>query len=284
MRTPLSLSHRLVRWIGPAASVALTSLLQAGLPQPMIIYYGQALDEFGWPFRDNADVILRVGEQEYARHAIHGSLAPGVNFALYVHLDDGRDAVAYSPEAIRLNQRVTISVRDRGGERPILENATLPRPTAPGDILYVKITAGEDTDGDGLPDRWEQEVISSQLHPEIDTPERLSPSDDYDQDGMSNADEYLAGTFAFLGDDYTAIERITVLPSGRLRCDFFSVVGKVYSLASTADLSAPDWRSCPVSFTESGPLHPGPIEASQGLTSVFFEVSAPAQYYRLDVR
>jgi hypothetical protein len=58
---------------------------QAVLPQPMCIYYGQAKDEFGWPYSGShqGDVILRIGTNEITRHHVSGSLSPGVNFALY---------------------------------------------------------------------------------------------------------------------------------------------------------------------------------------------------------
>ena len=72
----------------------------AGLPQPMCVYYGQALDGYGWPYTTNTQVALLHGTDEIASQTITGSLSPGVNFALYVHLDDGRTATPYSPRAL----------------------------------------------------------------------------------------------------------------------------------------------------------------------------------------
>ncbi|HOY58074.1 MAG TPA: hypothetical protein PK640_08040, partial [Verrucomicrobiota bacterium] len=54
----------------------------AGLPQPLCVFYGQARDGYGLPYRADADVILLRGTNEIARQTINGSLAPGVNFAL----------------------------------------------------------------------------------------------------------------------------------------------------------------------------------------------------------
>ena len=78
----------------------------------MVVYYGQAKDGFGWPYRRDADVILLHGTNEIARHTIVGSLAPGVNFALNVPLDDGRDATAYARNALRTGEVVSIIVQD----------------------------------------------------------------------------------------------------------------------------------------------------------------------------
>ncbi|MCW5558526.1 MAG: hypothetical protein KIT22_11935, partial [Verrucomicrobiae bacterium] len=72
--------------------LALAGTVAAGVPQPMCVYYGQAVDGYGLPYLTNATVFLRRGTNEIARHVVRGALAPGVNFALYAHLDDGRGA------------------------------------------------------------------------------------------------------------------------------------------------------------------------------------------------
>ena len=77
------------------ASLLVPRGAHAGMPQPSAIYYGQARDEYGWPYREGAVVILRAGTNEIVRHAISGSLAPGINFMLPAPIDDGRDAAPY---------------------------------------------------------------------------------------------------------------------------------------------------------------------------------------------
>jgi hypothetical protein len=50
----------------------------ATVPFPSCVFYGEARDEFGWPYVGNADVILRVDGRECSRWSIMGVLAPGV--------------------------------------------------------------------------------------------------------------------------------------------------------------------------------------------------------------
>ena len=87
---------------------ALLATALAGLPQPMCVYYGQAQDGYGFPYTTNATVVLLHGTNEVASHSIRGSLSPGVNFALYVHIDDGSAAQAYSPRALRSGELVRL--------------------------------------------------------------------------------------------------------------------------------------------------------------------------------
>ena len=137
------------------------------------------------PYMQGADAILRRGTNEIARHTIRGSLSPGVNFALYVHLDDGRSAPSYSPRALRSGDLVSIVVRDRDSEQTIMENQAVPPVGLPGDLILRNVTAAEDADGDGLPDTWEWELIAwsdGRLHGLTD----VNATDDFDGDGVSN--------------------------------------------------------------------------------------------------
>ena len=92
----------------------------------MCVYYGEAVDGFGWPYTTNAEVVLLHGTNEIASQTITGSLTPGVNFALYVHLDDGSTAQPYSPARLHTGDLVSIVVRDQDGEKTIMEEQAIP--------------------------------------------------------------------------------------------------------------------------------------------------------------
>ncbi|OGV64291.1 MAG: hypothetical protein A2283_13635 [Lentisphaerae bacterium RIFOXYA12_FULL_48_11] len=51
-----------------------------------------------------------------------------------------------------------------------------------------------DQDLDGLPDYWEMQIVNSNTNDNILSTHDLSPWDDYDHDGSSNSNEYMAGT------------------------------------------------------------------------------------------
>ncbi|MEI7437637.1 MAG: hypothetical protein WCL16_12610, partial [bacterium] len=69
----------------------------------------------------------------------------------------------------------------------------------------VTLTVGTDLDSDGLPDAWEEEIIGWLNDPRYNTIWDINPNDDADGDGVSNLSEFLAGTFAFISEDYFRI-------------------------------------------------------------------------------
>ncbi|MCK4563970.1 MAG: hypothetical protein KAU94_04800 [Verrucomicrobia bacterium] len=260
-----------------------TLAVQAGLPQPMCIFYGQAKDDFGWPYMDNASVVLRVGTNEYARHTITGSLTPGVNFALYVHLDDGRGDEVYTQHALHMGEGFEIVVRDNDGEKTIMEVESLPLVGTPGDVIRLNVTAGTDSDGDGLPDEWEQYLVDGSSDPSINSVEDIHPSDDFDGDGSSNINEYRAGTFAFLDYDYFFAEQVTMLPNQWMQIEFLSTPGKVYRISSRTNLASQVWSDCAYATQHEGSLLNQPLEGDGSWLSFYLKMNEISEFYNMTV-
>jgi len=262
------------------AAVSFTPAARAGLPQPMCVFYGQARDGYNLPYRANADVILFRGTNEVARHSIRGSLTPGVNFALYVHLDDGRGAAPYSPRALRTGDRVSLAVRDAEGQKTIMDGQLVPPVGAPGDLLLLNVTAGQDTDADGLSDLWEWELIAWSDGALANLWE-VRGEDDFDGDGLSNRQEYVAGTFAFLDYDALLVEQILPTFTGHLRLTFLSVPGKVYSVRVANNLTEAVWEPAAFSLSEDSPLQTTPAEGHGDWLSLYVPIQEPIRFYRL---
>lgn len=248
----------------------------------MCIFYGQARDGYGLPYRDKADVILFRGTDEIARHTIRGSLSPGVNFALYVHLDDGGGDQPYSPRALRTGDRVSLVVRDAEGDKTIMESQILPPVGSPGDLLLLNVTAAQDADGDGLSDQWERELIAWS-NGTLSNLWDVKGDDDFDGDGLSNRQEYQAGTFAFLDYDALIVEQFNPSANGRLRLTFLSVAGKTYLMRGTTDLAEPVWQPSAFALSEAGPLQTTPAEGNGDWLSLYVPVQDPMRFYRLVV-
>jgi hypothetical protein len=272
----------LSRWIGAAiGSLLLSQALWAGLPQPMFVFYGQARDGYGLPYLTNAEVVLLRGTTEVARHTIRGSLTPGVNFALYAHLDDGRATTAYSSRAVRTGDTVSIVVRQGNAARTIMESRIVPPVGQPGEIVLVNVTASDDADGDGLPDIWEQELIAwseGLLQNLFD----VRPGDDFDGDGMSNGDEYRAGTFSFLPYDYLYVEAYERTPNQRLRLTFLSVPGKVYHVACTTNPAEAVWQPSPFALSDTDAFQETPMEGTGDWVSLYVPIDARTWFFRLN--
>lgn len=265
------------------ATLALPGPARAGLPQPLCIFYGQARDGYGLPYRANADVILRHGTNEVARQTIRGSLAPGVNFALALHLDGGRTTARYSRRALRSGEIVSIHIRDAGGERTIMEAARIPPVGKPGDLLMLDVTAAEDLDLDGLPDPWEWELIAWS-EGALQSLEDVRGEDDFDGDTASNRAEYEAGTFAFLDYDALLIEELLPTAAGNLRLTFLSVPGKLYTITTAADVHQPAWEPGTFRLAESGPVQVTPVEGDGGWISLYVPTGSSTRFYRITAR
>jgi len=256
----------------------------AGLPQPMIVYYGQAKDGYGWPYTKDATVILLSGTNECTRHSIAGALSPGVNFALYAPLDDSRDTNRYVRNAVRTGEVVSIVVQDRYGQKTIMESSAVPAVTKPGDILLINVTAGTDSDGDGLPDEWEQEMLDWGSNPSVTSLWDITRSGDYDGDGQSNGDEYGAGTFAFLDYDYFFVDHLAKTSGGRFKLEWLSVRAKTYNVQCSTNIPAGIWEDCEYSLTETGTLRVGPTEGDGTWFSFYLPVLDRTRAFRLTVK
>lgn len=89
-----------------------------------------------------------------------------------------------------------------------------------------------DSDGDGIPDAAE---IAMGLNPNDPADAAL----DDDADGMTNLEEYLAGTDHLNPD--SNLKLTTSLVGGNLNLSFEAVAGRSYSILRTTSLSAPNW-------------------------------------------
>lgn len=243
----------------------------AGVPQPSYVLYGLAADEYGWPYVTNATVTLWINGVSNRTHAINGMIAPGVNFKFVISLDSGLSGPLYYSKAARPGDSIRITLNFLGQEKTIIGSAPLPQVGKPGQIRSVNLTAGADADGDGLPDEWELWIIQNQIDPRLKTIYDVLPNDDADGDGVSNIDEYRAGTDPANAEDYFFLEDVGKSANGRIQFQFLTIPGKTYSIL-TADLSAPG----PITFSPAtyssfpdDPLQSTPIIGTGHFISIF---------------
>jgi hypothetical protein len=170
-----------------------------------------------------------------------------------------------------------------------IEMATSPVIGSASARRRLNLTLGVDSDGDGLPDAWEE----AQLYHGGQTPgdngwdlSLIDKNGDFDKDGVSNYTEYVAGTYA---TDRSSVLSLSIKEklATSARLEFYAFYGKSYTLESTTDLKT--WASTPFSLTD--PAAPDAAAAQSSLTSTVTEVisiyadaSAQSTYYRLIAR
>jgi hypothetical protein len=239
MTTPVSLAYRGVwKLLGALVlGLALESFRVVAFPPALPhTLYGMVRDELGNPLNEGASIILESASGVKVFGVVSGLLEPGVNYRLGVPLDAGLTGDAYRPTA--LNPRAPFKIRVKIGARtylPIEMSRNFSQLGEPGKRTLLNLTLGEDSNGDGLPDAW-QRRINADLS-------KVTPDGDADKDGMSNLDEYLAGTYAY---DPESGFLLTILRSENdvPVLEFTAINGRTYTLQGSPDLQ--DWK--PVQF------------------------------------
>ena len=219
-------------------------------PAPHHLIYGMVRGEMGDPLTvTNAEVILVTSAGVQIKTTIIPNLAPGVNYRLTVPLDSGLTADPYKPTALRPTVPFRLSVKiGTTTYLPIEMAGNYKNLGQPAKETRLDLTLGEDSDGDGLPDAWERAIIAI-LGGNL-TLADIGPGDDSDHDGMSNLNEYLAGTYAFDPADGYKLAIIGV-SSGRPILEFTAIRGRTYSVQGSTDLQ--NWAPVPFRVPAEGP-------------------------------
>jgi hypothetical protein len=240
MRTCLHFSA----WGLPALAAAALLCPDAGLtfpPAPSHRIYGTVRNEYGEPLtQTTAQILFTSSSGVQITGNIDPALEPGVNYQLTVAIDSGTAADAYKPTALKPAAPFRIQVKIGSAiYLPLQMTGNYATLGEPAKSTRIDLTLGEDADGDGIPDAW-QRLLKSILGNNAKT----GPNDDADGDGISNLNEYLAGTYAFDPADGFKLD-ILVGASGRPEVEFTVVNPRTYTLYSSSDMKT--W--IPVNFT-----------------------------------
>jgi hypothetical protein len=119
-----------------------------------------------------------------------------------------------------------------------------------------------DADGDGLPDAWELRSFGA-------TSER--PDADADADGVSNLEEFRAGTDPVNPESLTLI-RTVAMRGADVVIRFGSVMGKAYRLERTRNLAMPDWTAVGGNISGTGAIIEVPDPGASGGPGSFYRV------------
>jgi hypothetical protein len=141
--------------------------------------------------------------------------------------------------------------------------------------LGIMNASPNDINLNGIPDATDQQIADANPNDPLRTVWDVQADDDFDHDGLSNLEEYLAGTQPTDPSSRFAISVVNSLPgagSGQFVIRWYSVSGKTYTLHKSTDLTA--------GFTplQSGIVDSAPINCytdTVSTASAFYMISVP---------
>jgi hypothetical protein len=268
--------------------LACPSLVWCFPPLPYYTLFGTVRDQVGQTLSSsNAEVQLLQGDRVIESAPV--SLAPsqGSNYELNLEIDGGRSGTkVYSEQAAIAKSSVVISVLVDGLRFYPIETSGTYSVGQGGERVRLDLTLGQDTDGDGLPDAWEEwQLYQAGRFPTNGSTWNIALVDrhgDLDGDGASNLLEYLAGTFAGDATESFALQ-IIGFENGAPIFEFYAITNKTYTLQSSTDLTNWSTESFSVGLNSAAREYVAPavgIVAAKGLPVV----GAAKKFYRLLVQ
>jgi hypothetical protein len=241
-------------WLAVAAvpALLLPALCLAFPPAPPHLIYGMVRNEMGDPLTlGSGQVILETTNGLQLTTSIAADPDPSVNYRLSVPLDAGIAPDLYKPTALR--PFVGFRLKVKIGETtylPMQIGGSFLNLGRPAQSTRLDLTLGVDTDNDGLPDSWEQLLIAMLGGGSLAS---INPGDDSDGDGISNADEYLAGTYAFDPADGFRLALVGGTTAAPL-LEFLAIGGRTYTLEASTNLQS--WTPTQFRIPAQGPSAP----------------------------
>ena len=236
-------------WASLLAIILLAGKAHAFPPAPSFTYHGTVRDGFGQSIPSGADAYLVVlrGTTVISQAPIGDQFHVGENYRLQLPLDLD-PASAYSATALSPSQQISFQVRFPSRTVPISSISTAATIIgSPAGVLRLDLTTGADGDNDGLPDDWEYDQLDLAGIGFSDPRYGLnafSRDGDFNRNGLSDYDEYIAGTFAALNGSGLGLKVTHVDSDGFTHLELKASFGKHYRFQSSPDMLT--WTDVPV--------------------------------------
>ncbi len=277
------------RFFAALLGVVLLSALRVAAfpPAPYYTLYGVVRDQVGATLNvDGANLILLRDGIEVARTPVLKEPRGDLNYELDISIDQNRSASRiYTKQALPAQGVYSLAVELNGQKFFPIEVAGTLRTGNGGERVRLDLTLGVDANRDGLPDVWQEWVLyQAGRYPgtvgwDISL---ITKTGDFDGDGLSNYDEYIAGTFA--GDATERFElRIRKKAGTTVQFEFFAITGKTYAIEESTDLKT--WTVIPFTTTAGGATATTFRATTIEILPAFVTVpTVTSRFYRLSVR
>ena len=222
-------------WIVALGAFLLAFSAPAYPPAPFHVIYGTIRDDYGTPLMSSqVQVILETPGGVQLSTRLSPNLAPGINYRLEVPMDAGITADAYQPTALPLAASFKLYVIiGQVTNVPIQMTGNFSALGQPAKQTRIDLTLGVDSNGDDIPDTWEQAYLaaigSNLTLPQLSASRVIGPS------GLTLMQEFLAGYYPHDPAD-TFILRLVNINGGSPILEFTGITGHSYSVLGSSDL------------------------------------------------
>lgn len=254
------------------------------IPLPPYIIYGEIQNFRGVAFSadDDAVLIAQIDGEEVDRCTAVSGLYPGVNYRLEIPMATS-DCTGYAQPG----DTVDLILEYNDDQCAVaLESGELPMVGQSGGTVRVQIAVGTDSDGDGFVDEYEKLLspyyINAGKSGELGD---ISPDDDFDNDGFSNYEEYIAGTIPVDGSDLLLIREFYPVESNAFAVAFLTAPGRSYTLPQTDSLSSNRWETASFSRAVNRAPSEGFFYAEEDrYVTLYVRPETNSTMYRLEVQ
>lgn len=209
-------------------------------PAPTFTVRGIVRDPYGWALKvtDQGTVVVKINGTVIAQSAINEGPRAGENFRVLLPMD-GNPADPYRAGIPFTGAVFTIEVQFPNQIIPITWLPVAKRTVGqPAGSLFIDFSIGQDSTGDGIPDAWKYWQLSLAGYGPGDPQWSLSAlgSGDFNHNGISDYNEYLAGSFATLNEEAMRLDITGFANDGSAILSATLVVDKTYQVESSPDL------------------------------------------------
>jgi len=170
----------------------------AGIPEPCIIFYGKVLDENGHLLTSgelsltltNTSNQHSVMKTTHLREIQDNEIT--YSYALLIPIETGITGYPVSEDAIARTNNPALykrSAKIKNKAISITDSIQISYEKI-GSVLNFLISKDGDADHDGLPDAWEQQIIYYNASDLLTLIAHVNPDGDFDNDGISNMNEF----------------------------------------------------------------------------------------------
>ncbi len=228
--------------LGLLTAVVLAAVAQGGsvFPLPPFTVYGKVRDWNGRALstEEGAVVIAKTTNgTELARCAVASGLYPDLSYRLSIPLASGAMAgrgQVGDPLVFEVDYDGVVHVAATSETSIPIGN--------PAQAFECTLMLGTYSYGDDMPDEYRELLLSYyEAAGMTNGLAGISPNDDFDGDGFSNFQEFIAGTIPVLSDDFLRIHGMASHGTNSQAVSFLSAPGRTYAIPTAVMMGSNEW-------------------------------------------